>query len=86
MPQDYATKCAAMINGHKTLQQDLICEYCDMTETDEEWLRGEYENLGYELVNQKWDVPETAHIAIKKEIDDYIMPYLKSRFLYREEN
>ena len=86
MPQDYATKCATLINEHKTLQEDLVIEYCESTKTDEEWLRGEYERLGYDLITQKWEIPEQAHSMINKEIDDYIMPYLKSRFLYREEN
>jgi len=86
MPQDYATKCASLINEHKTLQEDLVVEYCKLTKTDEEWLRGEYERLGYDLITREWDIPEQAHSMINNEIDNYIMPYLKSRFLYREEN
>ena len=85
IPQDYASKCVSKINEHKTLQEDLVIEYCEMTETDEEWLRGEYERLGYKLINNMWDIPEQAISMIKKEVDDYIMPYLRTRFLFREE-
>ena len=84
MPQDYASKCSALIREHNSLQEDLVVEYCEMTKTDEEWLRSEYEKLGYELVTKLWDIPEQAHSMICKEVDDYIIPYLKSRFIFRE--
>ena len=85
MPQDYASKCATLINEHNTLQEDLVVEYCEWTKTDEEWLREEYEKLGYELINKPWDIPEQAHNMIKNEVEGYIIPYLNSsRFIYRE--
>ena len=83
LPPDYASKCAKLVNDYNTLQDDLVAEYCEMTKTNEVWLREEYEKLGYEIVKQEWNVPETAHNIINKEIDDYILPYLNSNFIFR---
>ncbi len=83
LPPDYASKCAKLVSDYNTLQDDLVAEYCEMTKTNEVWLREEYEKLGYEIVKQEWNVPETAHNIINKEIDDYILPYLNSNFIFR---
>lgn len=82
-PNDYATRCAAQIKNFRTLQEDLVVKYCEQTATDEEWLRGEYKKLNYELINQIWDIPEQARSMINREIDEYILPYLNTGFLLR---
>jgi hypothetical protein len=86
VPQDYASKCAEKVNESYTLQEDLVIEYCESTKTDEEWLRGEYDKLGYDLISKKWDILDVAKESINKEIDDYILPYLNSHFLFRRVN
>lgn len=83
LPPDYASKCAKLVNDNNTLQDDLVTEYCEMTKTDEVWLREEYEKRGYETVKKEWDISENAHNVINKEIDDYILPYLNSNFIFR---
>ncbi len=85
LPPDYASKCANLVKDYKTLQDDLITEYCDQTNTDEVWLRGEYEKLGYEFTEKRWELPSQAGEMINKEIDDYVLPYLNSNFIYRTE-
>ena len=84
MPPDYASKCSASLKEQNTLQDDFVTEYCEWTKTDEEWLRGEYDKRGYELTTKLHDISEQAHSAINKEVNDYIIPYLNSRFIYRE--
>ena len=84
IPQDYASKYSEFIRGQKTLQEDLVYEYCELTKTDEEWLTGEYDRLGYKLITQEPDISDLAYNAINKEIDEYILPYLNSRFIFRE--
>ena len=83
LPPDYASKCAGMINDNKPLSDDLVTEYCELTTTDEVWLRGEYEKLGYELTDERITLSEQAYNMINKEIDDYIIPYLNSHFIFR---
>lgn len=85
-PQDYVSKCALRIREYNMLQEDLIDEYCNLTATNEKWLKSEYKELGYDIVNQLWDIPEQTKNLINKEIDDYIMPYLHSNFIYRKVN
>ena len=83
LPPDYASKCASITEENKPLSDDLVTEYCELTATDEVWLRGEYEKLGYELTDEIITLPEQAHSMINKEIDDYIIPYLNSHFIFR---
>lgn len=82
-PSDYASRCALQIRGHRTLQEEFIDKYCDETSTDKNWLRGELKKLGFELINQPWDIPEQARYMINREIDEFIIPYLNSSFIYR---
>lgn len=82
-PSDYASRCAVQVREHPTLQEELIDKYCDETSTDRNWLRGELKKIGFELINQPWDIPEQARYMINREIDEYIIPYLNSSFIYR---
>ena len=82
-PADYVSRCASQIRSHKTLQDDLVRKYCVETKTDEVWLRGEYKKLGYTIITQPWDIPEQAKLMINKEIDEFILPYLESGFIFR---
>lgn len=83
LPPDYASKCAIMVKENKPLSDDLVTEYCELTKTDEVWLRDEYEKLGYELTDKKLAIPYEAYEMINKEIDDYMLPYLSSHFIFR---
>lgn len=82
-PADYASRCATQITNYKTLQEDLVDKYCDITETDSIWLREELNKLGYELVDQPWNIPEQAKNLVHKEIDEQIIPYLNNGFVLR---
>jgi len=82
-PPDYMTRCAVQIREHGTLQEEMIERYCDVTKTDRNWLRSEYKKIGFELINQSWDIPEQAKYMINREIDEFIIPYLNSSFIYR---
>lgn len=82
-PADYMTRCAVQIREHGTLQEEMIERYCDETKTDITWLRSEYKKMGFELINQPWDIPEQAKYMINREIDEFIIPYLNSSFIFR---
>jgi len=82
-PADYMTRCAVQIREHGTLQEEMIERYCDETKTDKDWLRGEYRKMGFELINQPWDIPEQAKYMINREIDEFIIPYLNTSFIFR---
>lgn len=82
-PADYASRCAVQIRGHRTIQEEFVEKYCDETGTDKAWLRSEIKKIGFELINQPWDIPEQARYMINREIDEYIIPYLNANFIYR---
>lgn len=82
-PDDYASKCAMQIKSFKTLQEDLVEQYCEDTKTDKTWLLSEYSKLGYKLVNRLWDIQEGARETINKEIDEDIIPFLNDGFIFR---
>ncbi len=82
-PADYLSRCAIQIREHATLQEELIEKYCDETNTDRNWLRGEYKKIGFELINQPWDIPEQAKYMINRELDELIIPYLNTGFIFR---
>ena len=83
LPPDCGSKFEKLIKDNKSLQDDLVTEYCELTKTNEKWLRDEYKKRGYEFVNEQEDISDTAHNMINKEIDDYVLPYLNSNFIYR---
>ena len=82
-PNDYASKCAMQVKSFKTLQEDLVEQYCEDTKTDITWLLSEYSKLGYKLVNKPWDIQEDARETINKEIDEDIIPFLNDGFIFR---
>ena len=83
LPPDYASKYAKHINSTRTLNDSLVSVYCKLTETDEIWLRSEYKKLGYELNDISYGITEDAKVMINQEIDDYIIPYLDNKFIFR---
>ena len=83
LPADYASKCASKIKETRTLQEDLVEEYCNITKTDRNWLRSEYTKFGFSLVNNRWELPEQAKYVMHREIDDYIIPFLNNNFICR---
>ena len=83
IPEDYASNCARQVKGFKTLQKDLFEKYCEDTKTDIVWLAGECKKLGYEFVNEPFDIQDGARSTINKEIDEIILPYLDDGFIFR---
>ena len=83
LPRDYASKYAKYITDSKTINDNLVSVYCKLTETDEIWLRGEYKKLGFELTDKQYNISDEAYTFINKEIDDYIIPYLDNKFIFR---
>ena len=83
LPPDYASKYARHIENTDTLSDNLVSVYCKLTKTDEVWLRSEYKKLGYELTDKPYDVSKDAETMINREIDDYLIPYLDNKFIFR---
>ena len=83
LPPDYASKYAKHIEGLRTLDDNLVSVYCKLTETDEVWLRGEFKKLGFDLTDKSYGVSVEAEAAINNEIDNYIIPYLDNKFIFR---
>ena len=83
MPEDYASKLALQVKHSKSLLVDLVEQYCEETKTDKVWLLSEYENLGYELVNNLCEISQDAINIINKEIEEDIIPFLNDGFIFR---
>lgn len=82
-PGDYVAKCGAQIKNYKTLQENLIAQYCAETGTDHKWLIGEIKKLGWEIVDKPWNLPEQGRYIINREIDELIIPYLNTNIIFR---
>lgn len=82
-PSDYLSKCSLQIRSYKVLNESLINQYCAETSTDQKWLVDELKKMGYEIVNQPWDIPEQARYMINREIDEFIIPFMNSNVAFR---
>lgn len=80
-PPDYISRCAASVKVNKTLHEDLFIRYCEETNTDINWLKEELSELGYEFVDQPWNIPEQAKEIINREFSDKIIPFIKTNFI-----
>lgn len=79
-PHDNASKYAVKIKNQMTLNESLVEEYCEDTQTDEAWLKDELKNLGYVLISRSIEVSEEEDAFIRREVEEYMIPYLDSNF------
>ncbi len=82
-PNDYMSIMAKEVKNRITLNSDYFEIYCKEYNLDQEDLKTQIKNLGYDLSETKWGIYEHAKYLINRELDDEILPLLNERIGFR---
>lgn len=82
-PNDFMSNVAQQIKQEKSLNLELLKEYCHLNELNTASLISKLKDNGYETTLKHWQIPEQAWYGIHREIDDHIIPYLNERIGFR---